>query len=111
MMPKAVKILSNVAKKKDISVLKEPWLLAYRYISTQLPKVMPYFQELGPSLQKAGIKISLEAYVSLTLFVTGLSFVATLGVTLVVAALLGVPLLITVLFAFGVGIASAAGSF
>jgi flagellar protein FlaJ len=111
MVSKAVKILNKVATKKDISVLREPWLLAYRYISAQLPKVMPYFKDLGPSLQKAGIKISLEAYVSLTLFVTGLSFVATLGVTLAVAALLGVPMLISMLFAFAVGIASGAGTF
>ena len=111
MVSKAVKILNKVATKKDFSVLREPWLLAYRYISTRLPKVMPYFKDLGPSLQKAGIKISLEAYLSLTLFITGLSFAATLGVTVAVAALLGVPMLISILFAFAVGIVSASGSF
>jgi flagellar protein FlaJ len=108
---KAVKSTSQGANKRDISVLKEPWLLAFRYFSAQLPKVMPYFQDLGPALQKAGIKISLQAYVSLTLFITGLSFVATLGITLAVAALLGVPILITMLFAFAVGILSGAGTF
>ena len=110
-MTKAVKSTSQGANKRDISVLKEPWLLAFRYFSAQLPKVMPYFQDLGPALQKAGIKISLQAYVSLTLFITGLSFVATLGITLAVAALLGVPILITMLFAFAVGILSGAGTF
>jgi flagellar protein FlaJ len=111
MVTKAVKSSSKGANNKESSILKEPWLLAFRYISAQLPKVMPYFQDLGPSLQKAGIKISLEAYVSLTLFITGLSFVATFGVTLAVAALLGVPILITMLFAFAVGIVSGAGAF
>ena len=110
-MAKAVKSSSKGANKKEISVLREPWLLAFRYISARLPKIMPYFQDFGPSLQKAGIKISLEAYVSLTLFITGLSFVATFGVTLAVAVLLGVPILITTLFAFAVGILSGAGTF
>ncbi len=72
---------------------------------------MPYFQDLGPSLQKGGIKISLQAYVSLTLLMTGLSFFATLGSTFLVAGLLGVPLLITALFAFAVGIVSGVGTF
>ena len=111
MVTKAVKSNSKGANKKDISLLREPWLLAFRYVSAQLPKVMPYFQELGQSLQKAGIKISLEAYVSLTLFITGVSFVATFAVTSVVAALLGVPVLITMLFSFAVGIVSGIGTF
>jgi flagellar protein FlaJ len=103
--------INSKDSKKDISVLREPWLLAFRYLSAQLPKVMPYFQDLGPALQKAGVKISLQAYVSLTLFVTGLSFVATFGVTLAIAGLLGVPMLMTILFAFGLGILSGGGTF
>ena len=110
-MKKTAKISSKDASKQTVSVLKEPWLLAYRYLSTHLPKVMPYFQDLGPSLQKGGIKISLQAYVSLTLLMSGLSFVAALGSSLAVAAMLGVPLLFTVLFAFAVGILAGVGTF
>jgi len=97
--------------KKAISVLRAPWLLAYRYLSAQLPKIMPYFKDLGPSLQKAGIKISLQAYVSLTVFVGGLSFAASLLVALAVAGLLGVPIAVTALFAVAVGLLSGAGAF
>jgi flagellar protein FlaJ len=93
------------------SALRAPWLLAYRYLSTQLPKVMPYFQDLGPTLQKAGIKISLQAYVSLTLFISGISLLTTLAVSSVVAGLLGVPILFTALFGLGVGILSGVGAF
>jgi flagellar protein FlaJ len=109
-MAKPAKINSKHSK-KDFSVIREPWLLAFRYLSAQLPKVMPYFQDLGPSLQKAGVKISLQGYVSLTLFVTGLSFFATFGVTFVIAGVLGVPILITLLFAFGIGTLSGASAF
>jgi len=72
---------------------------------------MPYFKDLGPSLQKAGIKISLQAYVSLTVFVGGLSFTASLLVALAVAGLLGVPIAVTALFAVAVGLLSGAGAF
>lgn len=109
-MSKPAKINSKDSK-KDFSVLREPWLLAFRYLNAQLPKVMPYFQDMGPSLQKAGIKISLQGYVSLTLFVTGLSFFTTFGVTFAIAGVLGVPILITLLFAFGVGTLSGAATF
>lgn len=110
-MKKTPKVTTKNAAQQNTSVLREPWLLAFRYLSAQLPKVMPYFKDLGPSLQKGGIKISLQAYVSLALLMTGLSFFATLGSTFVVAGLLGVPLLITALFAFAVGIVSGVGTF
>jgi len=97
--------------KQAISFLRAPWLLAYRYFSAQLPKIMPYFKDLGPTLQKGGIKISLQAYVSLTLFVSGLSFVTSLMVALAVAGMLGVPILLTALFALAVGLLSGAGAF
>jgi flagellar protein FlaJ len=110
-MTKTAKVKIKNVDKQTVSLFKEPWLLAYRYLSAQLPRVMPYFEDLGPSLQKGGIKISLQAYVSLTLLMTGLSFFAALGSTFAVAGLLGVPLLITALFAFAVGIISGTGTF
>ncbi len=106
-MTKTPKATSN----KAISVFRAPWLLAFRYLEAQLPKVMPYFKGLGPGLQKAGLKISLQAYVSLTLFLAGLSFASTLGVTSIVAGLLRVPILLTILFALGVSLLSGAGTF
>lgn len=97
--------------KQATSAIKAPWLLAYRYFSGQLPKIMPYFKDLGPSLQKAGIKISLQAYVSLTVFVAGLSFAASLLVALAVAGVSGVPIVLTALFAVAVALLSGAGAF
>ena len=110
-MTKAAKAQSKEAGKQAISFLKAPWLLAFHYLEAQLPKIMPYFKDLGPALQKAGIKISLEAYASLILLITALSFVSTLAVTLVVAGVLGVPILFTILFAIAVSILSGAGTF
>ena len=110
-MKNKAKVKSEKANKQTISVLKEPWLLAFRYLSAQLPKVMPLFKDLGPSLQKGGIKISLQAYVSLILLMSGLSFVTALGSTLAVAAILRVPILFTILFAFAVGTLAGAGTF
>ncbi len=117
--PKITKTAKNSSKNannkdansKALSVLRAPWLLAFRYLSARLPKIMPYFRDLGPSLQKAGLKISLQAYVSLTLFIAGISFAATIGVTLTVAGLLGAPMLLTILFAFAGGLLSGAATF
>jgi len=108
--------MTKVAKDKGehdkaMSALRAPWLLAYNYLSAQLPKIMPYFKDLGPSLQKGGIKISLEAYVSLTLFVSGMSFVASFVAALVAGGLLGILIQFALVFAFGVGVLSGVGVF
>jgi flagellar protein FlaJ len=110
-MTKNAKITGKETNSKTLSALRAPWLLAFRHLSSRLPKIMPYFQDLGPSLQKAGLKISLQAYVCLAVFIAAVSFVTTLAVTLTAAAVLGVPVLLTILFAFAVGILSGAGSF
>jgi len=97
--------------KEATSALKAPWLLAFHYLEANLPRILPYFKDLGPALQKAGIKISLQAYASLMIFIAALSFVSTFAVTFAVAGLLGVPILFTLLFAFAVAVLSGAGSF
>jgi flagellar protein FlaJ len=91
-----------------LSVLKAPWLLAFRYLGTRVQKYLPYFADLGSSLQKAGLKISFQSYVSLMLFLSGLSFAAGLGTTLAVAALLALPILLTAIFAIGASLLSGA---
>ena len=106
-MTKAAKI----TKDRPISVLRAPWLLAYRHMENRLPRLMPYFHDLGPSLQKGGLKISLQAYVSLTLFLAGVSFSGTFAIILIIAGILGVPIMLTILFAFAVALLSSAGAF
>lgn len=105
------KSLGEGKEEKIPSVLKAPWLLAFHYLEGRVPKVMPYFSDLGLSLQKAGLKIGLQSYVSLILLLSGLSFPAGFASTAMVAGLLGVPVLLGLVYAFGVAVLSAAGVF
>jgi len=98
----------KVAQDKNASALKEPWLLAFRYLGERIQRYLPYFQDLGISLQKAGFKISLQAYVSLILLMSTVSFIAGFTVTAAVAAVFNVPLVLSMTFALGASVLSGA---
>jgi flagellar protein FlaJ len=102
------KVTKQAAKEELSSVFKAPWLLAFRYIGSRVEQYLPYFKDLGSSLQKAGLKITLQSYVSLTLFITAISFVGALGTTVAIATVLAVPIFLTILFAMAASILSAA---
>lgn len=86
---------------KSLSPLKAPWLFAFRHVGDRIQKILPYFQDLGGSLQKAAFKISLQSYVSMIVVISGVSFVASFAVTLVLAVILVTPILLALLFAVG----------
>jgi flagellar protein FlaJ len=93
-----------------ISVLRAPWLFAYHKIGVRVEEqLLPYFQDLGATLQKAGFKISLLSYVSLTLLFSSISFSTALATTAIVAILVGTPIILSLVY--GVGIAIMAGLF
>lgn len=73
-----------------------------------MQRYLPYFADLGSSLQKAGLKISLHSYVSLMVLLSAVSFAAGLSVTLTVALVYAIPMLLAILFAFGASILSGA---
>ncbi len=105
-MKRATKGMKQTAREDPPSAFKAPWLFAFRYLGPRIQPYLPYFKDLGSSLQKAGLKIGLQSYVSLTLFITGMSFVAALGMTISIAALFAVPIFLTLLFAMGASILS-----
>jgi flagellar protein FlaJ len=90
---------------------KAPWLLAFQYLGIRVEKYLPYFSDVGSNIRKAGLKISLHAYVSLMVMLSALSFAVGLSITMAVALALGMPVLLTVVFAFGTSILSAALAF
>lgn len=58
-------------------VSKNPHSMAYQLIGERTERVLPLFRDLDVNLQRAGLKVSFKAYVSLTLFATMLiSFTA-----------------------------------
>jgi len=96
-----------VTREKTLSILQTPWLLAFAYLGSRVLRIMPHFTDLGSSLQKGGIKIGLQSYVSLSVFLPGVAFISAFGTTLAVSLILGVNVLLAVLFAFGMSILSA----
>jgi flagellar protein FlaJ len=82
--------------------LENPESMAYNLIGDRTAWVMSLFKDLDSKLRKSGLRFSFKAYVSLTIFTTGLICVAS--VTLIPSLLflfLGVPLLPAVLFGVG----------
>lgn len=98
----------KAAHESTLSAFKAPWLLAFQYLGDRVQKYLPYFSDLGSNLQKAGLKISLHSYVSLMVMLSAVSFAVGLSATIAVALVLGMPVLLTVLFAFGTSILSGA---
>ncbi|MGA2791038.1 MAG: type II secretion system F family protein [Candidatus Bathyarchaeia archaeon] len=102
------KITKKATQENTVSAFKAPWLLAFQYLGGRLQKYLPYFSDLGSNMQKAGLKISIHSYVSLMALLSAISFAAGFSATLIVALVFAIPILLTILFAFGVSIMSSA---
>jgi flagellar protein FlaJ len=82
--------------------LKKPHSLAYQLIGEKTEHVLPLFRDLDSNLQRAGLKVTFKAYVSLTVFATILTSLVALAIipcSLIFA--FGVPLLPAILFGVG----------
>jgi flagellar protein FlaJ len=90
------------AADKPLSLLKAPWLLAYRYLGIRIQRTLPYFADLGTTLQKAALKISLQSYVSMMIFLAATSWVVSVVITGSLAAYAGAAIWLALIYAFGV---------
>lgn len=86
------------------SALSAPWLLAYRYLGTRIQKFLPQFEDLGVILQRAGLKLSLQSYASLIVLFSAISGVATISITSSVVTVAGSPILLSLVYGFGLGL-------
>lgn len=102
------KIPKKAANEGAVSGFKAPWLFAFQYLGMRMQKYLPYFADLGSSLQQAGLKISLHSYASMTVLLSAISLVTGFSATLAVALVFGIPIFLTILFAFGASILSGA---
>lgn len=86
-------------------MLKTPHSLAYQLIGERTERILPLFSDLSQTLQKAGLKVSFKAYVSLTVFASILmSFVIFVFIPFLSVLILHVPLLPAMLFGVGGGL-------
>lgn len=89
---------------KPLSVLKAPWLLAYRYLGTKIQKALPYFADLGPTMQKAALKISLQSYVSMLILLSATSTIVSFAIVATIVTVLGAEVWLALVYALGAGI-------
>ena len=81
---------------------KKPHSLAYQLIGEKTERVLPLFRDLDSNLQRAGLKVTFKAYVSLTVFATILtSFVALAIIPCLLFFTFNVQLLPAILFGAG----------
>ena len=101
---KTSKQVNILGPEAPVSVLKAPWLLAYRYLGTKMQKVMPYFTDLGFTMQKGGLKISLQSYVSMLVLLSSMSTIISFAVVASIVYVAGAAVWLALLYAFGSGI-------
>jgi flagellar protein FlaJ len=89
---------------KQLSILKAPWLLAYRYLGQRVQRSLPYFQDLGITMQRAALKISLQSYVSMMLLLSGMSTIVSFGIITSVLLIIKVGVGLAVMYSFGIGL-------
>lgn len=109
--PKSSRKVAADSAEKPLSVLKAPWLLAYRYLGRRIQKSLPYFQDLGVTMQRAGLKISLQSYVSMTLLLAGMSTIFSFAITTTILVIVRTVVWLAVVYAFGSGLLLGTGVF
>jgi flagellar protein FlaJ len=75
-------------------------MFAYRVIGRKTPRFLPLFRDMDTNLQKAGMRISFKAYVSLAIFATMVASVCA-AVLVPLLLVLHLPLLPSLLFGLG----------
>jgi flagellar protein FlaJ len=105
------KEISSGIDEPSLSLLKAPWLLAFRFLGARIQKLLPHFKALTGSLQKAALKLSLQSYASLMVMFTGIAAIASFVSITSVLGLAGSPVLLVFLFALGMGAVFGIGLF
>jgi len=93
---------SKISQETTERAFKRPHSLAYQLIGEKTERVLPLFRDLDSNLQRAGLKVTFKAYVSLTVFATILtSFVALAIIPCLLIFTFNVQLLPAILFGVG----------
>ena len=109
-----MKVVKNIrvrGKPEVPSILSTPWVLAYRWIGTRTEKILPQFKDLTPVIQKAALKLSLQAFVSLLVLFAAISGVASILITSIIVAIDGAPILLAIVYGLGLCLLMGVGVF
>jgi len=102
--PNASTQANGVSVEKPLSTIKAPWLLAYRYLGIKIQKYLPYFADLGLTMQRAAIKISLQSYVCMLVLLSGVSTIISFAIVASIVMAAGATVWLALLYAFGASI-------
>jgi len=91
--------------------LSRPWVASYRLLGERIAGVIPFFEDLRPNLLRSGKRIHFEAYVSLIVLTSMITFVAGFSATTVVGLAIHGGVIVVLLLALGVGLLSGATGF
>jgi flagellar protein FlaJ len=91
--------------------LSRPWISSYRLLGERIVKVMPFFEDLRPTLLRSGKRIHFEAYVSLIVLTSIIAFVVGFAITSIIVIALHGGALLVLLLGLGVGLLSGSVGF
>jgi len=107
-MPTAVK-----ASQPTMAISKgtRPWVTSYRILGERITRLVPFFDDLRPTLLRSGKKIHFEAYVSLIVLTAIIAFVGGFSAITVIGLVLQGEILVILLIALAAGLISGAVGF
>jgi flagellar protein FlaJ len=99
---KSTKAKPEISEKKLGTPFESPQLMAYNLIGSKTAWVLPLFKDLDTRLRKSGLKMSFNAYLSLTIFSTTLICATALVlIPCLLSLFFNLPFLLAVLFGVG----------
>jgi len=91
--------------------LSRPWVSSYRLLGQRIARLIPLFGDLRPNLLRSGKRIHFEAYVSLIILTSIITFAVGFVLTSVIVFALHGEILLVLLLGLGVGLLSGAIGF
>jgi len=91
--------------------LSRPWVASYKLLGERIAGVIPFFEDLRPNLLRSGKRIHFEAYVSLIVLTSMITFVAGFSATTLVGLVIHGEVTVVLLLALSVGLLSGAIGF
>lgn len=91
--------------------LSRPWVSSYRLLGQRIARLIPLFGDLRPNLLRSGKRIHFEAYVSLIILTSIITFAVGFALTSVIVFALHGEILLVLLLGLGVGLLSGAIGF
>ena len=92
-------------------LLSRPWVGSYRLLGERITRLIPFFEDLRPTLLRSGKRIHFEAYVSMIVLISMITFVVGFSAVTIFGLIFRGDILIVLLIALAVGMLSGGTGF